>query len=127
MRFVNNTFESFEDNNYNILLCHTPLPLTKIKSYKDVRLMKNIPLVLSGHTHGGIVPKKLRGIMKGRGFFAPHKGHKFPKNSYGLVKRENTEIVISTGITKASNSNPFKFLDGLFDSEIVFVNIKRKF
>ena len=127
MRFVNNTFESFEDSNYNILLCHTPLPLTRIKDYKDIRLMKNIPLVLSGHTHGGIVPKRLRGIMKGRGFFSPHKGKKFPKDSYGLVKRENTEIVISTGITKASHSNPYRFLDGLFDSEIVFVNIKRKF
>ena len=127
MRYVNNTFEAFNDDNYNILLCHTPLPLTKIKNYDDIRLMKNIPLVLSGHTHGGIVPKKLRGIMKGRGFFSPHKGQKFPKDSYGLVKRENTEIIISTGITKASHSNPFSFLDNLFDSEITFVNIKRKF
>ena len=126
MRFVNNTFEPFEDDNYNILLCHTPIPLTKISSYKDIRLMKNIPLALSGHTHGGIVPKCLRGIMKGRGFFSPHKGQKFPKDSYGLVRRENTDIIISTGITKASHTNPFPFLDGLFDSELTFINLKRK-
>ena len=127
MRYVNNTFNTFEDDNYNILLCHTPLPLTKIKNYNDIRLMKNIPLVLSGHTHGGIVPKCLRRIMKGRGFFAPHKGQKFPKDCYGLISRENTEIVISTGITKASHSNTFRFLDRFFDSEVTFVNIKRKF
>ena len=124
-KYVNNNFDTYSDK-YNILLCHTPIPLTKLKTYDDIKLLNNIQLVLSGHTHGGIVPKFLRGIMKGRGIFSPHHGGMFRKNSYGLVHRNKTDIVISTGITKASHCNPFRFMDGFFDREITFVNIKKK-
>ena len=125
MRYVNNNFETYEDK-YNILLCHTPIPLTKLENYDNVRLLKNIPLALSWHTHAGIVPKFLRGIMKGRGIFSPHHGKMFPKDSYGLIKKENTQIIISSGVTKASHSNPLPFVDCFFDREITFVNLKKK-
>lgn len=126
MRFVNNTFNTFDTDKYNVLLCHTPIPLTKINDYDDIKLLKTIDLVLSGHTHAGIMPKFLRGIMKGRGIFSPHKGGLFPKNSYGLIERKNFNIVISSGITKASHTNPLPFLDVFFDKEITFVNLKRR-
>ena len=124
-RYVNNTFDTFEDK-YNILLCHTPIPLTNLENYDNVKLLKNIPLALSGHTHAGIVPKFLRGVMNGRGFFSPSHGKMFPKDSYGLVRRLGTEVIISSGITKASHCNPFSIVDGMFDREIVFVNLKKK-
>ncbi len=125
-RFVNNTFETFEDK-YNVLLCHTPIPFTSLDSYDDIKLLKNIQLVLCGHMHGGIVPKFLRNKMKGTGIFAPHGKKMFPKNTYGLIKRNNLNIVISTGVTKASNTNPFKFTDIFFDKEITIVNLKDKY
>ena len=125
-KFVNNTFDTFEDKKYNILLCHTPLPLTKIDNYDEVNLLKNIDLVLSGHTHAGIVPKCMRKIMKGRGIFSPHGEKMFQKNFYGLVKKNNTDIIISTGFTKASHCNPFRFLNGLFDKEINIIDLKKK-
>jgi hypothetical protein len=68
----------------------------------------------------------MRKIMRGRGIFSPNSGKKFPKNSYGFVKRENTDIIISSGITKASHTNTFRFLDGLFDRELTFVEIENK-
>lgn len=125
MRYVNNTFDTFEDK-YNILLCHTPVPLTNLHTYEQVKLLKNIPLVLSGHTHAGIVPLFLRNKLKGRGIFAPCNKGMFPKDSYGLIKRFNTNIVISSGVTKSSHSNPFTFVDGFFDVEITYINLKRK-
>lgn len=124
-KFVNNTFDSYKDK-YNILLSHTPIPFTKLDSYDDIKLLNNIQLVLSGHTHAGIVPKFLRGIMKGRGFFSPHHGKLFPKDSYGHIYKNNLDIVISSGITKASHANPLPFVDVFFDREITFINLKRK-
>lgn len=124
MRYVNNTFDEFKDK-YNILLCHTPIPLTNIDNYEDTKLLRNIQLVLSGHTHAGIVPKCLRKIFKGRGIFSPYKHKLFPKNCYGLINRFKTNIVISSGVTKSSYSNPYRFLDGIFDVEITYINLKK--
>lgn len=125
-RFVNNTFDTYVDK-YNILLCHTPVPLTRLNNYKDIKLLNNIQLVLSGHTHAGIVPLCLRKTFKGRGIFSPSdKSKLFPKNSYGLIKKGKTNIVISSGITKASHSNPVPFVDCLFDKEITYINLKKK-
>ena len=124
-KYVNNTFDTYTDK-YNILLCHTPIPLTKINNYDEVKLLKNISLVLSGHTHAGIVPKFMRKIMRGRGIFSPHKGKMFQKNFYGLIKKNNANIVISTGFTKASHCNPFRFLDRCFDREINIIDLKKK-
>ena len=126
MRYVNNTFDTFDDSKYNILLCHTPVPITNIVNYNDVKLLNNIQLILCGHTHAGIVPKFMRKIMRGRGIFSPNSNKMFPKNTYGLVKRYNTDIVISSGITKASHTNRFSFLDGLFDKELTFIEIGNK-
>ncbi len=125
-RFVNNTFDTFEDK-YNILLCHTPIPLTTLDNYDDIKLLKNIQLVLCGHTHAGIVPKFLRPVMKGRGFFSPNNSHFLPKNSYGVINKEKFSIVISSGITKSSHTNPLPIVDIFFDKEITYVNLKRKF
>lgn len=125
-RFVNNKFNEYKDK-YNILLSHTPIPLTRITDYKDIKLLNNIKLVLSGHMHAGIMPKFLREKAKGRGIFSPGSNQgMFPKDAYGCIKRDNMDIIISTGITKASNSNPLPFTDIFFDREITIINVKPK-
>ena len=53
--FINqfNTIKKINDKKYNVLLCHSPLIVTQ----KDViEKLKNIDLVLCGHTHGGMTP-----------------------------------------------------------------------
>ncbi len=125
-RFVNNTFNKFNDK-YNILLSHTPIPFTRLTDYKDIKLLNNVKLVLAGHMHAGIVPLFLRKKMHGRGIFSPGRNQgMFPKEAYGHIKRDNLDIIISTGITKASHSNPLPFTDIFFDQEITIVNIKTK-
>lgn len=121
-RYVNHLFDAYPTK-YNILMSHTPVPFTTLKDYQEIKLMANVPLVLSGHTHAGITPKFLRKLFHGVGIFSPHKGRLFVKESYGLVKRDNTKIIISSGVTKASHTNKFHFLDNLFDHEITYINL----
>ncbi len=123
-RFVNNTFDAFDDK-YNILLSHTPIPFTQLTNYDGIKLLKNVPLVLSGHTHAGIMPSFLRDVMKGVGIFSPRSHKLFPKNCYGVINRGRTKIVITSGITKASHTNPFSYLDSLFDREITYINLTK--
>lgn len=65
----------------SILLAHDP---TRLKEAADL----DIPLVLSGHTHGGQI------VLPGIG---PIAGRKFPIIA-GYGKRENTSIYVSRGV-----------------------------
>lgn len=125
IRYVNNIFPKSFDNKYNILLCHSPKSLTNVKTYNMTKLMRNIQLVLCGHMHAGITPIWLRKILKGRGLIGPFK-QLFPKNAYGHLELNNTNIIISSGITTASNCNRFSFLDPLFAREITVIDLMKK-
>lgn len=124
-RFVNNTFDEFKDM-YNILLCHTPIPFTSNIDYHDIKLLRNVNLVLSGHMHAGIVPLFLRKKMKGTGIFSPGKRGMFPQEAYGIYKKGNMDLVISSGVTKASHTNPLPILDKFFDIEVTEIYLKGK-
>lgn len=122
-RYINNTYGEYK-NKYNILLCHTPINVTSYND-EDINLLNCIDMTLCGHMHAGIVPKFLRKIFKGRGIFSPAGKGMFPKNAYGYIKNKKNNIIISSGVTKASNSNPFKFTDVFFDIELTYINIKK--
>lgn len=109
------------DNTYKILLCHSPITITKVKA-KENKVLSQINLILSGHMHGGITPNFLRILFPNFGLISPNKKF-FIKDAYGLIKKTGKEIIITSGITKASHSNPFKFLDKFFAYEIVVINI----
>lgn len=115
---------NFDKNNYNILLCHSPIAITESKVLKNCSIFKNIDLVLCGHMHAGIVPNILRPLLKNRGFISPSKKKLFINNAYGYLCKNNIDFVISGGITKASKTNPFSFLDIFFYREIVKIEIK---
>lgn len=108
---------SYEDC-YNVLLCHSPVNVC------DEELLKkyNLNLILCGHTHGGITPKLLRPILKNRGLISPRKSL-LPKVSYGHIKVNNTDIIITSGITIVSHINPFRILKKFFASEIVNITV----
>lgn len=105
-------------NYYNILLCHSPINISNEKVLKN----KNIDLILCGHMHGGLMPRFLRKIFKNSGIISPNK-RLFPKNAYGNLRIENTNIIITSGITVISHLNNFRILKKLFSSEIVSINI----
>ena len=123
MRYVNNTFKELDKKKYNILLPHTPVPFTAITDIDSVKLLKNTNLILTGHMHAGCVPVALRKLLKGRGFIAPCHEKMFPKNAYGLVKKNDINIIISTGITKAAKGSHLEFIGNMYDSEINIVNL----
>lgn len=110
-----NSYLNFKANKkyYNILLCHSPFNIVNTKL--------NVDLVLCGHTHGGVIPKVFRFITKNNGLIDPCK-RLFPKNIYGNIKKDNTNILITSGISVLPKG--MGIFKNLFASEIVI--IKRK-
>lgn len=125
MRFVNNKFPAEYKDKYNILLCHSPKSITDIKTFEATKLLGNIQLVLCGHMHAGVTPYFMRRILNGRGLIGPFK-QLFPKNAYGHLSLKKTDIIISSGITTASNCNRFSFVDPLFMREITVIDLKKE-
>jgi len=103
---------------YNILLCHSPINISK----KEIIYKIKVDLILCGHMHGGITPRILRPIFKNRGIISP-RYKLFPKIAYGHLKINNTDIIISSGVTVISHINKYRFLSSLFSSEIVQIKI----
>lgn len=105
---------------YNVLLCHSPIDICN----KEILASKNIDLVLCGHMHGGIVPNVFRKFTKNIGLISPSK-KLFPKIAYGQISINNTNIIISSGITIVSHINRFRMFKNLFVSEIVTIEIRK--
>ena len=124
MRYVNNKFKIPFKDKYNILLCHSPKAITDLETFENIKLLNNVQLVLSGHMHAGVTPYWLRKILRGRGLIGPFKDL-FPKNAYGHIEMKKTDVIISSGITTASNCNTFSFVDPLFMREITIIDLKK--
>lgn len=110
-----------EKNKYNVLLFHSPQSITKLKYNYP---LNKINLVLSGHMHGGIVFFPFDKIKGNRGLIGPYK-NLFPYNARGLIKYNDTNIVVSSGITKVASLHS-KFINEIFKkipSQIEYINI----
>lgn len=116
---IKKCIENIKSNNkyYNVLLCHSPMYITRKDILKDI----NVDLILCGHMHGGIVPSFLKPIMGKRGLISPKK-KLFPNDVYGYIKRLNKDIIISSGISVLPEQY-FPALKELFSSEIVEIDI----
>ena len=100
--------------NYSILLCHSPFNVCN----KEIVNKLNVDLILCGHTHGGIIPRFLRCIIKNSGLISPNK-KLFPKNVYGSIKIDNTNIIITSGISVLPKK--FGILRHLLSSEVAII------
>ncbi len=102
-------------DNYNILLTHSSKDLMS----KEIKNFEKIDLVLSGHTHGGLMPK-----WKGNnGLISPEKTL-FPKNVRGLMKINSVLFIVSYGIIKLSYSAKiFKHFNFLYKMDIGVIEI----
>ena len=107
---------------YSILLSHTPIELSKEDVLKKLKCSKYVNLIISGHTHGGITPNVLKYFMNGTGFISPSK-KLFPKRTYGKFIINGINFIVSSGITKASHTNTFRFFDFLFSPEISIIDL----
>ena len=93
---------------FNILLYHSPKNIIKNGEISDyLNYLKSFNLILSGHAHGGLVPRIFRKNSFGGGLIGPY-ASRFPEYAYGIVQTDNTISLTSTGITKISNFSELK-------------------
>jgi hypothetical protein len=108
-----------KDNTYKILLIHTPMVIVKNNNYKKIKNIKKINLILSGHTHGGLIPSFIPGHF---GIISPCR-EPFPKKVRGKIKINNNELIISSGIMKLSRKSKITFLNDIYGANINEINI----
>lgn len=92
----------FSDKLFNISLIHSPINLLD----KDIsNYLKKCDLILCGHMHNGLVFRWLDKLIKNNyGLVSPSKKF-FPNMARGYKKVGDSNIIISGGITKLSNSS----------------------
>ncbi len=86
---IENLSRSVENDVYSVLLSHKPNHMDEYYS------KQNFDLVLCGHAHGGQI--RIPGVING--VFAPDQGL-FPKYTKGIYKKNNTTMIVSTGLSK---------------------------
>lgn len=123
IRKYNNLITKLDSNKFNILLSHSPIALTKASTIPKLNDYKNIDLILCGHMHGGLMPDFLRPIFKHSGLVSPNTHNLFVKNAYGNFKIENTNFIVSSGITKLSQVSNLSYFDRFFSPEIIVIDI----
>lgn len=116
-----NVIESMNEENYRILLFHSPANLFKKKVLERNSLYENVDLVVSGHMHDGLVPTFITKWFKTRGFISPTKKI-FPKFVRGHICYQTMDGIISTGIQKFN----FPFCDKILKPEITKIIVKKR-
>ena len=112
---------SFDDK-YCIFLIHTPKDLLKDKIYLNVPLLTKMDLILSGHTHGGMVPIFFPGHF---GFISPSK-KLFPSCVRGKLVRKNTTLIICSAIVRLSNVSGFVKFNDIYAMHINEICLKKQ-
>lgn len=115
---------NINESNYNILLSHNPLYVTQKEVYSNIVNFNKINLILSGHTHNGMLPNFLK---TNNVFITPCKRF-FKKNARGHFKEENVDVVVTGGIIKLSKTarllHLFNFLFAMNLDYIIVSNNK---
>ena len=112
----------FSDKLFNISLIHSPISLLD----KDVsNYLKKCDLILCGHMHNGLVFKWIDKLVKNNyGLVSPSKGL-FPDMARGYKKVGDSNIIISGGVTKLSNSSGkiLRVLNRIYPISINYIEI----
>ena len=113
-----------------VSLIHSPI---KLPEEKTLTILKEYDLLLSGHTHNGMVPKFLSKLFKkNQGIIAPRKGL-FPKVARGKIEinifNKLITIIINGGTTKLSEKSAhilskLNFIYNIDINKIIITNKK---
>lgn len=114
--FLNQYLNEKNSQKLNVLLIHDA---TSIFGYNAI----SYDMILSGHTHNGMIPKLLEPIAKNRGLISPTK-RLFPKKVRGRFQIQNTEVIISGGITKLSKRSRLNVFDYFWKHELTIITLK---
>lgn len=112
-----------------VSLIHSPI---KLPEEKVINTLHEYDLLLSGHTHNGLVPKFLSKILKkNQGLVAP-RNQLFPKIARGKIEINHLNklitIIISGGITKLGEKSAgiLSKLNFIFNIDINKITITNK-
>jgi len=116
-----------------VSLIHSPIKLTNSEVLTN---LKEYDLLLTGHTHAGLVPKFLSKLFKkNKGIIAPNK-ELFPEIARGKIEKnifgKKITIIISGGITKlaarsAKILNKLNFVYNIDINKIIITSKKGKY
>ena len=109
-------------NKYRILLLHVPSLLLRKNNYRNIKNIDRLSLTLCGHTHGGMLPSFIPGHF---GIISPTR-ELLPRNIRGIIRRKNNTIIISSGIMKLSRRSRITFLNDIYGSNVIEIDINDK-
>lgn len=105
---------------FKIFMIHTPFLLLRNDNYRKIKNFKELNIILSGHTHGGMLPSFIKG---NNGIISPER-ELFPKNVRGKIDLDNNSIIISTGVIKLSKKSKISILNDIYGTNINEIVIK---
>lgn len=109
------------NDKYNILLCHSPIKIVDDKMFLNTNV-KNINLILSGHMHSGLMLPILRNLKGNRGLIGPYRNF-FPPLARGILKKEDTTLIITGGVIKLSYSTHLNKFNKIFHTDIDYIKL----
>lgn len=117
---------NFDTSDYNILLCHSPQSILGNNDLYENEFIKKQNLILCGHMHNGMILPLFDKLFKNNiGLIGPGK-KLFPKYARGLIKFNDTTLIICKGFTKlAKHSSILRPLNILFPQELEKIKIKK--
>jgi len=118
---VSNLTKNIGDN-YNILLSHNPLYVTSDDTYKKIKNHKKINLILSGHTHNGMLPS----FLKTNSLLITPEKKLYRRYGRGRFVKDMTNVVITGGVIKLSRkSGILRFFNFLYSTNIDYILIDK--
>lgn len=127
--FINSINSNYKQNEFNILLSHSPNGFIYNNNLIDYKLNKNNNLILCGHNHGGLTPNFIQNKSKKHyGIVGPYFTI-IKNNSYGYYQKDELTLLISNGVTKISKfTNLHKLISWLnifFIPDIEIIHLKK--
>lgn len=117
----------------SVSLIHSPI---KLMEKEVLTILKEYDLLLSGHTHGGMVPRFLNKLFKpNQGIIAPNK-EILPEISRGKIEKnignKKITLIINGGITKLSEHSAkilskFNFVYNIEINKIIITSKKGRY
>ena len=117
---INKLISDIDDKKYNVLLSHNPLNFTLNDMYKDIKNFQKINIILSGHTHNGMLPN----FMKTNHLLISPRKKWFTKDGRGHIIKDGVDIIVTGGITKLSErANVFSNFNLVYNANIDYIVI----
>lgn len=127
---VKNLDPSFNKDNYNIILFHSPINIYKYIKENNKHPFNKCDLILSGHMHNGCLPycisHPINKLLKtSRSLISPLRKI-FPDFSHGRLYNKVKDGYIYEGVCKFSKSTRFFHkLDFIYQKNIQIITIKK--